>query len=82
MLTQTVQKLSSDFTVGDLLGKFRDNFYEIKILEYNDKDLCSGQWSIPPYKVNQTELPERVKNAKVQMLALFFNCMSIEIKGK
>lgn len=71
--------LGRGFTLGDLLGRFKDNFYEIKINEYDGKEYVGKELRIPPHKVSEIEIPAEVREAKVSMLALCFNCLCIDI---
>lgn len=78
----TKQKLYNDFTVGDLLKKIDDNYVEIRISEYKNDVYTGRWWSIPRHGKLTTEIPDDVLEAKVSMIVLYFDGMSIEIEGK
>lgn len=78
----TKQKLYNDFTVGDLLKKIDDNYIEIRINEYKNDVHTGRRWTIPRHGKITTEISDDVLEAKVSMIVLYFDGMSIEIEGK
>lgn len=71
----------NEFTVGDLLSKIADNYLEIRINEERDGTNVRS-WRIPPHGKHLVEIPDDVLEAKVSMIVLYFDGMSIEIEEK
>lgn len=71
----------NEFTVGDFLSKIADNYLEIRINEYKNDVHTGRRWIIPRHGKLTTEIPDDVLEAKISMIVLYFDGMSIEIDG-